>query len=99
MVAPAVAYMALLVGLPVLLALFLSVSDARVGSDAPGFAGLTNFREAWQTPAFRTALRNSFLFTLVSQVLVLTGASVLALALQHAFRGRGLVRFLVLLPG
>lgn len=98
MVAPAVAYIALLVGLPVVLALFLSVSDARVGSDELSFVGLTNFREAWQTPAFRTALRNSFLFTLVSQALVLTGATVLALALKDAFRGRGLVRFLVLLP-
>ena len=98
MVAPAVAFIALLVGLPVVLALFLSVSDARVGSDELAFVGLTNFREAWQTPAFRTALRNSFLFTLVSQALVLTGATVLALALKDAFRGRGLVRFLVLLP-
>ena len=98
MVAPAVAFIALLVGLPVVLALFLSVSDARVGSDELAFVGLANFREAWQTPAFRTALRNSFLFTLVSQALVLTGATVLALALKDAFRGRGLVRFLVLLP-
>lgn len=98
MVAPAVAYIVLLVGLPVVLALFLSVSDARVGSDELSFVGLTNFREAWQTPAFRTALRNSFVFTVISQALVLTGATVLALALKDAFRGRGLVRFLVLLP-
>lgn len=98
MVAPAVAYIVLLVGLPVVLALFLSVSDARVGSDELSFVGLTNFREAWQTPGFRTALRNSFVFTVISQALVLTGATVLALALKDAFRGRGLVRFLVLLP-
>lgn len=98
MVAPAVAYIALLVGLPVLLSLFLSVSDARVGSDELAFVGLTNFADAWRTPAFRVALRNSFFFTLVSQALVVAGATVLALALKDAFRGRGLVRFLVLLP-
>ena len=33
MIAPAAAYVALLVGLPVLLSLFLSMSDARVGSE------------------------------------------------------------------
>ncbi len=98
LIAPAFAYVALLVGLPVLLSLYLAVSDARVGSDAVHFAGLANFRSAWETPAFRAALAHSFLFTLASQVLVLAGATLLALSLKEAFRGRGLVRFLVLLP-
>ncbi len=98
LIAPAVLYMAALVGFPVLLALFLSVSDARVGSDEIHFAGLRNFAGALETPAFRTALRNSFLFTLVSQTLVICGATMLALALKEAFRGRVLVRLLVLLP-
>ena len=44
------------------------------------------------------ALRNSFLFTICSQVLVLIGANVLALVLKDAFRGRRLLRFLILLP-
>jgi len=98
MVAPAVAYIGALVGFPVLLALFYSVADARVGSDEAHFVGARNFASALATPAFRTALANSFLFTLVSQVLVLAGATVLALALKEAFRGRGFIRFLILLP-
>ncbi len=98
MVAPAVVYMAALVALPVLMALFYSVSDARVGSDLIHFAGLRNFSGALATPAFRTALRNSLLFTLLSQILVIAGATCLALALKEAFRGRGLVRLLILLP-
>jgi len=98
MIAPAAAYVALLVGLPVLMSLFLSVSDARVGSETISFAGLTNFRSALATPAFRVALRNSFLFTAASQALVVAGATLLALALQEPFRGRGLLRLLVLMP-
>jgi multiple sugar transport system permease protein len=98
MIAPAVVYMAALVALPVLMALFYSVSDARVGSDEIHFAGLRNFSGALATPAFRTALRNSMLFTLVSQILVIAGAMGLALALKEAFRGRGLIRLLILLP-
>lgn len=98
MIGPAVVYMAALVGLPVLLALFYSVSDARVGSDELHFVGLRNFSQALATPAFRQALGHSFLFTLCSQVLVLAGATLLALALKEAFRGRGVIRFLILLP-
>jgi len=98
MIAPAAAYVALLVGLPVLMSLFLSVSDARVGSETISFAGLTNFKSALATPAFRVALRNSFLFTAASQALVVAGATLLALALREPFRGRGLLRLLVLLP-
>jgi multiple sugar transport system permease protein len=98
LVAPAFAYIALLVGLPAVLSLYLSVSDARVGSDTLGFVGFENFAGALRTPAFRTALWHSFVFTLVSQLLVLAGATLLALSLKDAFRGRGLVRFLVLLP-
>jgi len=98
LVAPAFAYIALLVGLPALLSLFLSVSDARVGSDEIRFVGLANFAEAVRTPSFRAALAHSFLFTLASQLLVIAGATLLALSLKEAFRGRGLVRFLVLLP-
>jgi multiple sugar transport system permease protein len=98
LVAPAFAYIALLVGLPAVLSLYLSVSDARVGSDTARFVGLANFAGALRTPAFRGALAHSFLFTLISQLLVLAGATLLALSLKEAFRGRGLVRFLVLLP-
>jgi len=98
MIAPAAAYVALLVGLPVLMSLFLSVSDARVGSETISFAGLTNFKSALATPAFRVALRNSFLFTAASQALVVAGATLLALALRGPFRGRGLLRLLVLMP-
>ncbi len=98
LVAPAFAYIALLVGLPAVLSLYLSVSDARVGSETSKFVGFANFEGALQTPAFRGALAHSFFFTLISQLLVLAGATLLALSLKEAFRGRGLVRFLVLLP-
>jgi multiple sugar transport system permease protein len=37
-------------------------------------------------------------FTISSQVLVIAGATVLALALQEAFRARRVIRFLILLP-
>ena len=95
---PAVVYIFALVGVPFLLALYYSVSDVKVASDEIHFVGLRNFADVLATPAFRRALRNSFLFTVASQLLVLAGATTLALALKEAFRTRRLVRFLILLP-
>lgn len=98
MLLPAVLYIFALVGFPFLLAILFSVTDVKVASEEFHFAGLRNFAGALESPTFRMALRNSFLFAISSQVLVLAGATVLALALQTPFRGRGLVRFLILLP-
>ena len=95
---PAVLYVAALVGVPLALAFLYSVGDVKVGSRGYHFVGLANFRSVLQNPAFLTALRNSFVFTISSQILVLVGATILALALKDAFRGRRLVRFLILLP-
>jgi multiple sugar transport system permease protein len=95
---PAVVYLAALVGLPLALAFLYSVGDVKVGSDGWSFVGLRNFESVLQSPSFRRALLNSLVFTISTQVVVLVCANVLALALRERFRGRGLVRFLVLLP-
>jgi multiple sugar transport system permease protein len=95
---PAVVYILALVGLPLALAFLYSVGDVTVGSVGYAFVGLENFRSVLQNPAFRRALVNSFVFTSATQVIVIVCANALALALREKFRGRGLVRFLVLLP-
>jgi len=98
MILPAVLYVLALVGLPFLLAIALSVTDAKVASETVHFVGLRNFTDILESPSFRRALTNSFLFTVCSQVIVMVGATLLALALKEIFRGRGLVRLLILLP-
>jgi multiple sugar transport system permease protein len=69
-----------------------------VGSVGYHFVGLRNFRSILESPAFRRSLLNSFIFTVSSQVLVLVGSTILSMALENQFRGRGFVRFLILLP-
>ena len=98
MFGPALLYIVALVGLPLALAFLYSVGDVTVGSVGYHFVGLRNFRSVLQSPAFRTSIANSFLFTISSQIIVLVCANILALALRNRFRGRGLVRFLILLP-
>ena len=90
--------MVALVGVPFLLAFYYAVGDVKVGSTDYHFVGLHNFASVLENPAFRRALRNSIVFTFCSQVLVLIGGNVLAIVLKDAFRGRRLLRFLILLP-
>ena len=98
MLAPAIAYIALLIGFPFLLALYYSVSDITVGSRTMSYVGLRNFLAIVQNPTFRLALRNTLTFAFVSQILVLILANVLAHALMKDFRGKWVARFLILLP-
>ncbi len=95
---PALVYIAALVGMPLVLSFLYSVGNVRVGSVGYEFVGLENFRSVLQSPTFRRALLNSLVFTVATQVVVIVCANALALALRDPFRGRGLVRFLILLP-
>ena len=98
MLAPAIAYIVLLIGFPFFLALYYSVSDITVGGRTMSYVGLRNFLAIVYNPTFRLALRNTLTFAFVSQILVLILANVLAQALMKDFRGKWLVRFLILLP-
>jgi multiple sugar transport system permease protein len=98
MIGPAVLYIVLIVGVPFLLALYYSVSDITAGSRTLNFVGLRNFAAVVGTSQFQTALRNTFVFAIVSQAIVLVGANVLALALMRDFPGKWIVRLLLLLP-
>ena len=98
MLLPAIVYVIALVGVPFLLAFYYAVGDVKVGSTSYHFVGLSNFSSVLESPAFRRALRNSIVFTVCSQLLVLVFGNILALVLKEAFRGRRLIRFLVILP-
>jgi len=98
MIAPAVIYIALVVGVPFFLALYYSFTNITSGSRTLEFVGLRNFVGIVDSPKFQTALRNTFVFAIGSQVLVIALATALALALMKDFRGKWLVRLLILLP-
>jgi multiple sugar transport system permease protein len=95
---PALVYIFALVGAPFVLAILYSFSDVSISSSRATFVGLANFRLVLGDPAFRRALGNTFFFAIVSQILVLILASVLAVSLERKFRGKWLVRLLILLP-
>jgi ABC-type sugar transport system permease subunit len=76
----------------------LHVHDLRMPWRGQPFVGLDNYREALGDPRFWEALGHTFGFTAASVTLEMTLGLVLALALNQAYRGRGLVRAAVLVP-
>jgi multiple sugar transport system permease protein len=98
LIAPAVLFILLLVGAPLALSIYLSMTDATAGSLSGEWVGLDNFRSEWSDPNFRTALRNTIVFTLLANAIVVGVAAVLAHFLIRDFRGKWFVRLLILLP-
>lgn len=98
MLSPAVVYITLLVALPFLLALVLSVTNSSAGSLDVSFVGLRNFASVVKSPVFLRSLKNTFIFTVVSQVSVMVLGNILARALMKKFRGKTIVRFFMLMP-
>ncbi|HEU0116820.1 MAG TPA: sugar ABC transporter permease [Thermomicrobiales bacterium] len=98
LLAPAVIYILALVGFPLVLALLYSISSITVGDQSLHFIGLDNFRTALANSTFRSAFRNTVVFTIASQFIVIVLATILAAILDADFRGKRFVRFLVLLP-
>src|SRR6266487_6899333 len=98
LISPAVLFILALVGAPLVLAAYLSFTDAQAGSLTGKWVGLANFRHELSDPIFRDALWHTFLFTVISQAVVIVCAGLLAHALVRNFRGRWLFRFVVLLP-
>jgi multiple sugar transport system permease protein len=98
MLTPAVLYVVVLVGLPFGMALVLAFSDAVTGSLEFTLVGLDNFTRLLQDPGFQRSLRNTLLFTAVSQALVIVLATTLAHILSAGLTGGRAIRLLILLP-
>jgi multiple sugar transport system permease protein len=98
LIAPAVVFITLLVGAPLVLSVYLSLTDATSGALSGPFVGFDNFVNEWSDPNFRRALRNTIVFTLLSNVIVVAGAAVLSHFLVRDFHGKWVLRFLILLP-
>jgi multiple sugar transport system permease protein len=75
----------------------VTVGDPHI-SGTEDFVGFDNFQSVWNDGVFRKALRNTIVFTLVTQVVVIVLANILALVLSADFHGKRLIRFLILLP-
>jgi multiple sugar transport system permease protein len=98
LISPAILFVLALVGGPLVLAILLSFTNATAGELHGKWVGLENFRTEWSNPSFQHAVWHTFLFTVISQLIVLVVAGLLAHALLKDFPGKWILRFLILLP-
>jgi multiple sugar transport system permease protein len=99
MLTPSLAVIALVAAYPICYAVWLSLNEYSVIT--PGlsrFVGLDNYIDALGTAKFWEAMETTVLFTVISVGLELALGLGMALVMHRAFRGRGLLRTVVLVP-
>jgi multiple sugar transport system permease protein len=99
MLAPSLAVIALVAAYPICYAIWLSLNEYSVIT--PGlsrFVGLDNYVEALGSAQFWEAMETTVIFTVVSVGLELVIGLGMALVMHQAFRGRALLRAVVLVP-
>jgi multiple sugar transport system permease protein len=97
--APALIFIVLLVAYPVASSFWISLHQYNLKKpNVFTFIGLGNYLSAFESDLFRQSLRITAVFTLASVVFVLLVGTGIALVVNEAFRGRGIVRALIILP-
>lgn len=97
MILPAIVIILAVAFYPIVYSIVLSVTDSTITTFG-SFVGLENFVEMFKNPDFLEGLTNTVIFTVVSVGLEFVIGLGIALAINRAFRGRGLVRAAVLVP-
>ena len=97
MVLPSLLIIVIVAFFPILYGVVLSLTDSTI-SGFGSFIGFENYTEMFQDSDFREGLTNTVIFTVVSVALEFFIGLGIALAINRAFRGRGLVRAAVLVP-
>jgi trehalose/maltose transport system permease protein len=97
MVLPAVFIIVVIAFFPIAYCVVLSVTDSTI-TGLGSFVGVENYVEMFKNPDFLEGLKNTVIFTVASVALEFVIGLGVALAVNRAFRGRGLVRAAVLVP-
>jgi multiple sugar transport system permease protein len=99
MLAPALAVIGLVAAYPIGYAIWLSLNEYSVRVEGLSrFVGFDNYSEALGSAEFWEAMQTTFVFTAASVGLELVIGLAMALVMNEAFRGRALLRAVVLVP-
>jgi multiple sugar transport system permease protein len=99
MVSPSLILIAVVAAYPIGYAIWLSLNEYSVRT--PGlsrWAGLRNYETALSAESFQSAIVNTLIFTVGSVSLELILGLAMAMAMHNAFKGKGLIRTVVLVP-
>ncbi len=94
---PAVIAILILIVGPVLANAYIAVHDWFIGG-TPRYIGLGNFARALHDYRFWSGLKNTFYFTLIAVPMEMILGLGIAVLFNRDFRGKGLVRTVILLP-
>lgn len=94
---PAVIAILILIVGPVLANAYIAVHDWFIGG-TPKYIGLGNFARALHDYRFWSGLKNTFYFTLIAVPMEMILGLGIAVLFNRDFRGKGLVRTVILLP-
>jgi ABC-type sugar transport system permease subunit len=97
MVLPSLLIIVIIAFFPILYGIVLSLTDSTVAGFG-SFVGFENYTEMFQNPDFLEGFYNTVIFTVVSVTMEFIIGLGIALAINRAFRGRGLVRAAILVP-
>ncbi len=97
MILPALLIILVVALYPVAYSVYLSFFEATINS-VGSFVGFENYARMFANQEFIEGLTNTLVFTAVSVLLEFVIGLAIALAVNQAFRGRGLVRAAVLVP-
>jgi trehalose/maltose transport system permease protein len=98
MLTPALLCMALVAFYPMVNTILTSLTDSTFGQTTTRFVGLDNYTKLAQDPAFRTSIFTSVRFTVITVIFEFLLGLIIALVVNSAFRGRGVVRASMLIP-
>jgi len=99
MLGPAMLYIIGFIGVPFVLAVLLSFSNATVGDPSiHHFVGFKNYLEVIHQPQFLIGLRNSILITFITLAVLLILATIEVELLVRKFRFKRLIQTLLILP-
>ena len=94
---PLVIYLAAVLIYPLLWGLYISFTSKTIGGPA-NFTGLKNYQKLLGDPEYRRSIMNTVVFTALSIAFKTFFGMLMALALNQKFKGRNLVRALLMIP-
>ena len=95
---PSILLMCAMIVVPIITVFRLSMSEISRANRVKGFNGLENFKDVIASPTFWTTLRNTLIWTVAVVGFSTLIGFVLAMVLNQNFRGRKVVRALVIFP-
>lgn len=94
---PMIVYLGCVLVFPMLWGFYMSFTNKTIGNPA-AFVGVRNYVKLIGDPEYRRAILNTVFFTAISIALKTVFGMMMALALNQNFKGRNIVRALLMIP-